>query len=250
MPRRPLQAPSSRSKRNVADDSKRWCQYGLLSSHSRLHGSGAPRVPWVVDEEACDVLRKFTLLKHRLEPYLTTHSIDGVVNKGHPLMRPMLLEFPDDRTTWFLDQQYMFGPDLLVAPVFGESRVDYYVPEGTWTNVLTGDEVTGPAWVSEDHSMITLPLLLRPDAAIVIGRGGHTVLDNASKGFTVVVSRRCSTKTIKVYTRKGSFEVGIKAVEGGLEVTSDGEFEVVVIGNGQGLEQEGTVGRGVVNVWF
>lgn len=199
-------------------------------------------MPWIVDEEACDVLRKFTHLKNRLEPYLTTHSITGVVEAGHPLMRPMFLEFPQDRTTWFLDQQYMLGPDLLVAPVFGQSHVDYYVPRGVWTNVLTGDEIAGPAWISEEHSMFTLPLLLRPDAALIIGKVGHSVLDSISnKGFTVIVSRQCTQQTVTIRTRQGELQVDIEPTKDGVKVSSvSTDFDVILIGNGKGLDSGAT----------
>ncbi|WP_405900885.1 alpha-xylosidase [Streptomyces sp. NBC_00727] len=148
---------------------KRWLAFGLLSSHSRLHGNVSYRVPWEFGEEAVDVARKFTLLKHRLMPYLygaaaTAHRT------GIPMMRPMLLEFPGDPTTRMLDRQYMLGPDLLVAPVFTEDgQVEYYVPEGTWTHLLTGETVTGPVWRHETHGFDSLPVLVRPGAVLPWG---------------------------------------------------------------------------------
>ncbi|MEU2246543.1 alpha-xylosidase [Streptomyces sp. NPDC019224] len=148
---------------------KRWLAFGLLSSHSRLHGNVSYRVPWEFGEEAVDVARKFTLLKHRLMPYLygaaaTAHRT------GVPMMRPMLLEFPGDPTTRMLDRQYMLGPDLLVAPVFTEDgQVEYYVPEGTWTHLLTGETVTGPVWRHETHGFDSLPVLVRPGAVLPWG---------------------------------------------------------------------------------
>lgn len=93
-----------------------------------------------------DVLRKFTRLKLSLMPYLheaarTAHT------EGVPMMRAMVLEFPDDPGCAHLERQYMLGPDLLVAPVFSdEGDVTYYVPEGTWTRFPTGGTVTGPRW--------------------------------------------------------------------------------------------------------
>lgn len=96
---------------------KRWVAFGLLSSHSRLHGSKSYRVPWNFDEESVDVLRFFTHLKYRLMPYLF-----GVAREAHltglPVMRPMVLGFPDDPAATYLDRQYLLGGDLLVAPVF------------------------------------------------------------------------------------------------------------------------------------
>lgn len=85
-------------------------------------------------------------------------------------MRPMILEFPDDPTTAYLDRQYMLGPDLLVAPVMSpDGQVTYYVPAGTWTNLMTGAQVTGPGWVSEKHGFDTVPVLARPGAVIPFG---------------------------------------------------------------------------------
>ncbi len=147
---------------------KRWMQFGLLSSHSRLHGSKSYRVPWDYGEEAVEVTREFTLLKHRLTPYLQRAAQQAHAT-GVPVMRAMVLEFPDDPAAATVDRQYMLGDDLLVAPVFtDDGTVEYYVPEGTWTNVLTGTQVTGPRWTRERHGFHTLPLLARPDAVIAL----------------------------------------------------------------------------------
>ncbi|MFM9277392.1 alpha-xylosidase [Paenibacillus jiagnxiensis] len=149
---------------------KRWVQFGLLSSHSRLHGSSSYRVPWLFDEEAVDVVRVFTKLKCSLMPYLYSSAVESSV-RGLPMMRAMLLEFPDDPTTHALDRQYMFGDSLLVAPIFNaEGSVQYYLPEGRWTNLLTGEVVEGGRWRKENHSFMTLPLLVKPNSLIAIGR--------------------------------------------------------------------------------
>jgi len=139
---------------------KRWVAFGLLSSHSRLHGSSSYRVPWLIDDEAVDVLRTFTKLKQRLMPYLWDKAIEAH-ETGVPMMRAMTLEFPDDPACDGLDRQYMLGDALLVAPVFSDSVVDYYVPAGRWTNLITGDVVEGPGWRRETHSYMSLPLLVR-----------------------------------------------------------------------------------------
>ena len=148
---------------------KRWIAFGLLSSHSRLHGSDSYRVPWLFDEEAVDVLRTFTRLKLRLMPYLLA-AARQVATGGIPMMRAMALEFPDDPSCVHLDRQYMLGDDLLVAPVLTASgEVSYYVPAGTWTHFLTGEQVTGPRWVTERHGFRSVPLLVRPGAVIPEG---------------------------------------------------------------------------------
>lgn len=147
---------------------KRWLAFGLLSSHSRLHGSDSYRVPWAFDEEAVDVARKFTKLKLRLMPYLREAG-EQAHQFGTPVMRPMLLEFPEDRSARVLDTQYMLGGSLLVAPVFSESTVEFYVPEGTWTNVLSGEQLTGPRWYTQEHGYDSVPLLARPGSVIPVG---------------------------------------------------------------------------------
>jgi alpha-D-xyloside xylohydrolase len=148
---------------------KRWIAFGLLSSHSRLHGSGSYRVPWLFDEEAVDVLRTFTRLKMRLMPYLAG-AARQVTAEGTPMMRAMALAFPDDPGCTYLDRQYLLGDDLLVAPVLtATGEVSYYVPPGTWTNFITGERLTGPRWVTEQHGFGSIPLLARPGAVIPVG---------------------------------------------------------------------------------
>ncbi|KNE83099.1 MULTISPECIES: alpha-xylosidase [Streptomyces] len=148
---------------------KRWIAFGMLSSHSRLHGSSSYRVPWLFDEEAVDVLRVFTRLKLRLMPYLAEVARQAHT-EGIPMMRAMALEFPDDPACAHLERQYMLGPDLLVAPVFSDGgEVAYYVPEGTWTHLLSGDRVTGPRWVRETHGFLSAPVLVRPGAVLPLG---------------------------------------------------------------------------------
>jgi alpha-D-xyloside xylohydrolase len=148
---------------------KRWIAFGLLSSHSRLHGSHSYRVPWLFDEESVDVLRSFTKLKMRLMPYLAGAARQACA-EGVPMMRAMVVEFPGDPACAHLDRQYMLGDDLLVAPVFSaDGEVSYYVPEGTWTHYLTGERVAGPRWVRERHGFDSLPLLVRPGAVLPVG---------------------------------------------------------------------------------
>jgi alpha-D-xyloside xylohydrolase len=137
---------------------KRWVAFGLLSSHSRLHGSTSARMPWLFGDEAVDVLRHFNTLKKQLMPYLRDMAQEAHAH-GTPMLRAMLLEFPDDPTCRPLDTQYMLGSALLVAPVFSErGEVTYYLPQGKWRNFLTGDVVDGGMWRTETHGYMSLPL--------------------------------------------------------------------------------------------
>lgn len=154
---------------STADVYKRWVAFGLLSSHSRLHGSTSYRVPWVYDDEAVDVVRFFTKLKARLMPYLYQTAITAAAT-GIPTMRSMVLEFNEDKTCHYLDKQYMLGDNLLVAPIFNdESRAEYYLPKGIWTNFFTGREYKGGTWIEEQHSYMSIPLMVRENAIIVLG---------------------------------------------------------------------------------
>ena len=148
---------------------KRWLAFGLLSSHSRLHGSDSVRVPWAFDDEAVDITRRFTHLKHTLMPYLGRVA-DEARTDGLPMLRHLMLEFPDDRSALHVDTQYMLGDALLVAPVLDpDGDVDVYVPEGTWTSLLDGSTVTGPRWVRQRHATDSLPVLVRPGTVLPLG---------------------------------------------------------------------------------
>jgi alpha-D-xyloside xylohydrolase len=148
---------------------KRWVAFGLLSSHSRLHGNESYRVPWLVDEESVDVLRHFTTLKYRLMPYVFA-AAGQAHDEGTPVMRAMVVEFPEDPACTYLDRQYMLGDALLVAPVFTpDGEVSYYVPEGAWTRWGTGEVLQGPGWRREQHGFLDLPLLVRPGSVLAVG---------------------------------------------------------------------------------
>ncbi len=166
---------------------KRWLAFGLLSSHSRLHGSRSYRVPWSFDDEATEVARLFTRLKCALMPYLFAAAVQAH-QQGVPMMRAMLLEFPEDPTCHHLDTQYMLGDNLLVAPVLSpDGTVEYYVPEGVWTSLLTGETVRGPAWRRETHGVDSLPLLVRPHAVLPVGAVEHRPDYDYTDGLTLRV---------------------------------------------------------------
>ena len=171
-----------------ADIYKRWCQFGLLSSHSRLHGSSSYRVPWLFDDEACEILKEFVNLKCRLMPYLYGQAVRSHT-EGRPVLRPMVLDFPQDRACDTLDRQYMFGDSLLVAPIFKENgEVQYYLPEGTWYNLITGAEVTGGKWQKETHDYHSLPLMVRPNSILPLGNNDQRPDYDYADGVTLVVS--------------------------------------------------------------
>lgn len=154
---------------STPDVYKRWAAFGLLSSHSRLHGSSSYRVPWVYDEEAVDVVRTFTKLKARLMPYLYNTAVQAAT-LGIPTMRSMVLEFTEDRNTHYLDKQYMLGDSLLVAPIFNPDCIgEYYLPKGRWTNFFTGEVKEGGNWYSEKFDYLSIPLFVKENSILCLG---------------------------------------------------------------------------------
>ncbi|MGW0562478.1 alpha-xylosidase [Streptomyces sp. NPDC003016] len=216
---------------------KRWLAFGLLSSHSRLHGNVSYRVPWAFGEEAVAVARKFTLLKHRLMPYLYGVAVEAH-RTGVPVMRPMLLEFPDDPTCRTLDRQYMLGPDLLVAPVFtAGGDVEFYLPEGAWTHLLTGETVQGPGWRREVHGFDSLPLYVRPGALLPLGSDDRRPDGDWLDGLTLLVTPETDGAVVTVPDLEGRPAGVFRAVrEGdGVRVTAEGSrraFRVREAGTG------------------
>ena len=205
--------PSPKRRGEHANVYKRWAAFGLLSSHSRLHGSSSYRVPWNYDEEAVDVLSKFTKLKCGLMPYLYRAAMQAH-EFGTPMTRSMLLEFPDDPTCAYLDLQYMLGDSLLVAPVFShDGSVTYYVPEGRWTSLLNGEQVDGPGWKREVHDFVSLPLLVRPNSVIPIGNRNDRPDYDYSDGITLQIFQLDDGRSV---------QVGIPSTSGSIETT----FEV------------------------
>lgn len=153
----------------TADLYKRWAAFGLLSTHSRLHGSGSYRVPWLFDEEAVKVVEFFTRLKCSLMPYIYEKAILAH-EEGTPVMRPMVFDFGEDPGTWYLDQQYMLGDSLLVSPVFREDgEGDFYLPCGTWTHLLSGEVLQGGGWRKETYDYFSLPLYVKENTLLALG---------------------------------------------------------------------------------
>ncbi|MCL1846216.1 MAG: alpha-xylosidase [Defluviitaleaceae bacterium] len=156
---------------------KRWVAFGLMSSHSRLHGSSSYRVPWLFDDEASKVLKHFVQLKESLLPYIYRNA-ETAHKKGIPMMRAMFLEFPDDPVCTFLDTQYMLGDSLLVAPIFNEEGTRrLYLPktEGQWTNWFTGAKSDGGVFIDEKHDYFSLGLWVRPGATIEMTQDGKAI---------------------------------------------------------------------------
>ena len=159
----------------------RWFQWGTFCPVFRLHGfrdphtpplsdhgggkmlSGAPNEVWSYGEEVYNICTKYMFMRERLKPYIKS-LMQAAHEKGTPVMRTLFYEFPQDAKSWEVDDQYMFGPDLLVAPVMdaGLRQRPVYLPAGTqWKNVWTGEMLEGGQTVQVDAPLEVIPLFLR-----------------------------------------------------------------------------------------
>lgn len=222
----------------------RWFPFGMLSSHSRLHGSHSYRVPWNYGDTAVDVARRFIALKNRLMPYLLSHA-EEITQAGTPLMRHMVLEYPHDRGSIHVDTQYLLGPDLLVAPVFTESgEVDVYLPTDGWTDILSGKHVERAGWVHQVHDLTTLPLLV-PDGTIlpigaVTDRPDYDWCDDLC---VYLVRPLEGSRTARVRRLDGSFaEFTVTRTGSDVAVSAtgtDGPWRAVVVGSAVARVKDG-----------
>ena len=233
---------------STADVYKRWVAFGLLSSHSRLHGSSSYRVPWVYDDEAVDVVRFFTKLKAQLMPYLYKTAID-TSKSGIPTMRSMVMEYTEDKTCHYVDKQYMLGDNLLVAPIFNEdSMAEYYLPKGTWTNFLTGEVVEGGTWINEKHSYLSIPLMVKENSIVVLGAHDDKPDYDYGDGAEIriyTLKDGCEASSI-VYGMDQKEEISVTAKRDGkniqIKVDSDKNYTVRLINvaaSGDGAVKDG-----------
>jgi alpha-D-xyloside xylohydrolase len=143
----------------------RWAQFGLFSPLARAHGTTS-RLPWDFGAEALRIVRAYLQLRYRLLPYLYSYA-QVAAETGVPLMRAMVLEFPDDPNTYHLDLQYLFGSEFLVAPVYNASSLRHvYFPAGGWVDFWSHDVIEGPQTRAIQAPLDQLPLYVRANALI------------------------------------------------------------------------------------
>ena len=220
---------------------KRWTAFGLMSTHSRLHGNSSYRVPWNFDEESCDVLRHFTKLKGRLMPYLFSNAV-MTHRTGIPMMRAMVIDYTSDPAVHSLDRQYMLGDSLLVAPVFNESgTVSFYLPDtGTWTDIQTGESLEGGKWYSKKYDYFGLPLYAKPNSIIVYGDFKRNFEYNYAENAQVVIygleDGKTAESTIFDINAEPVFTVSAARKNDTIYVKTDNMPEGISFRSAQGLK--------------
>jgi len=217
---------------------KRWCAFGLLSTHSRLHGSTTYRVPWLFDDEACDVLRFYTKLKGSLMPYLFAQAIK-THETGVPMMRAMIIDFMEDAVCRFLDTQYMLGDSLMVVPVMNPAGVaEFYLPNGIWTDIVTGDVYEGGRYVKRSCSYTEMPILAKENSILGFGKFDNDVVYDYVQDTKFIMYQLADGKTAKftVYDAKANEVLKLAAKRNGNTIEVDAtptvqKYEIKVFGN-------------------
>jgi len=145
---------------------KRWTFFGMFTSHSRVHGF-PPREPWEFSEEFLKIFRKMAEVRYRLMPYIYTQATIAA-NHGWPLLKAMFLNYPGDPTTWNLEDQYMFGDDLLISPIMEENTNsrNVYLPEGKWIDYQTQKVYEGLRWLELEAGELPGIILVRNGSVI------------------------------------------------------------------------------------
>jgi alpha-D-xyloside xylohydrolase len=160
---------------------RRWTPFGMLTSHTRSHGV-PPKEPWEYGTEFTDLFRRATELKYRLMPYVYAQAKDSAA-RGLPMVRALFVEYPDDPGAWSVEDEYLFGADILVAPLFesGATGRNVYLPRGRWIDYQTRQTYAG-GWHAIQAGPIPVVMLVREGAAIPhIGLAQSTTLMDWSK---------------------------------------------------------------------
>jgi alpha-D-xyloside xylohydrolase len=148
-----------------ADLYRRWLPFGALTSHTRCHGA-PPREPWAFDEAFVEDFRRAVELKYSLMPYIYAQAQQSSAH-GWPMLRALFLEYPDDPTSWLIEDEYLFGSDLLVAPMIeaGNDR-QVYLPPGSWIDYQTGKVYSGAQWLRIAPGRVPVVLLVKDQTVI------------------------------------------------------------------------------------
>ena len=243
----------------------RWAQLGFFSSHARLHGA-PPREPWQFGEEAERIFRFYDELRYRLMPYVWSEAVE-CGRTSLPMLRPLFLDFGDDPNTRHIEDQYLFGRNLLVAPVLDEeNRRTLYLPRGHWVDYWTKEVLEGGRWLEVDAPLDTLPLYVRAGAIVphgpVVqyvderpcdpltielyapgGTGSYTIHDEDRPSITVSYRREEDHLTIETGVAPGEIELFVYG-ETGARVDEE-TLDVRPVVGGVGIRFGGTRAREV-----
>lgn len=215
---------------------KRWTAFGMLTSHSRCHGA-PPKEPWYYSDEFLESFRRSVELKYRLMPYIFAQARLSST-QGYPMMRTLFFEYPGDRMAWFIEDQYMLGTDMLVAPLLDADRYhrDVYLPCGTWIDYQTGSVYEGSGWYDIAAGDVPVVILIREGAVIPhIGLAQSTdAMDWSRIELKVYGVGTCKAAGVFCLpSGEGIYELTLAADGGKLRLVedpTDGKVEFIIVG--------------------
>jgi alpha-D-xyloside xylohydrolase len=201
---------------------RRWTPFGMLTSHTRSHGI-PPKEPWEYGTDFTDLFRRATELKYRLMPYVYAQAKDSAA-RGLPMVRALFVEYPDDPGSWAVEDAYLFGADILVAPLFETGAIgrNVYLPAGRWIDYQTGKAYAG-GWHSIPAGPIPVVMLVRDGAAIPhIGLAQSTTQMDWSKLELVMYGNAAKATGLVALPADGALhEVTVTGQGDALRLSSD-----------------------------
>ena len=235
----------------------RWTQFGIFNSHMRLHGGGPRyREPWNYEPETQDIFRRLVELRYRFLPYLYSEAHHSA-RAGLPVLRPLVYEFQDDPTTFNVEDEFLFGQAVLVAPILTDrcnalekcvapDERKIYLPAGQWADGWTGDLITGPCWLNYRASLDRVPFFYRGGYAVPQGPAMqyvdelpldpltlHIVLDREGRSAYTLVDDD-ETIVVSGQLRDGTFDLQVGSGPRGLALHIYAAKEIArVVCNGQ-----------------
>lgn len=212
----------------------RWAQLGLFSSHARCHGA-PPREPWAYGEEAERIFRFYDELRYRLLPYIWSEAVE-CGRTGLPMLRALVVDHQEDPTTHAIEDEYLFGRDLLVAPILDETEHrKVYLPRGVWTDYWSKETVEGGRWTEVEAPLETLPIYVREGAIVPHGpvmqyvdevpcnpltveiynpidKGSYTIRDEDRPDIHISYHRKGEILTVETGAAPGRIELALYGV--------------------------------------
>jgi len=189
----------------------RWTQLGTFIPFFRNHSAvdTCRQEPYMLDEPYKSICRDFIKLRYRLIPYIYT-MMHKAATSGTPIMRPLVFEFPEDPKTHGIFDQFMLGPDIMVAPVYQPETQcrTVYLPDGEWFDLYTGNVITGNRYILAESPLDRIPVFLKEGAVIPMGREMSFVgeLQQVLKTIDICPSRNARSGRFSLYVDDGETE--------------------------------------------
>lgn len=200
----------------------RSCQFGFFNSLSRCHGK-TPREPWNFGKETEKTFIEFNTLRHLLLPYLYSTALEAHL-EFLPMIRPVAMEYPQDRNARMVELEYFLGSSLLVAPVFDQDVLEIYLPKGEWFHWFTGECTKGGQWVTQEKEPDRIPVFIRENTIVPCLEEIPEDIDCPYDNLNIIMAMKDSVEAVyyddgKVLNFKASLTDGTVNIQTDLPVT-------------------------------